>query len=53
MKIQKYIENPHFREFVSREFRNVAREATIEELAEFAFGDIKKAIETFEQENQQ
>jgi thioredoxin-related protein len=44
---QKYIDNDEFREFVSREFDAVAVEATVEEMAEFAFGSVEDAIYQF------
>ena len=43
----KYINNPEFFEFVNKEFESVAADATIEELAEFAFGSIEDAIEEY------
>jgi hypothetical protein len=43
----KYINNPEFFEFVNKEFESVAVDATIEELAEFAFGGIEEAIKQF------
>ena len=45
---KKIIDNEEFREFLSREFDKVAVGATIEELAEFAFGSVEEAIEAFE-----
>ena len=50
MEVKKYIEDPLFKEFILREFRNIAKEATIEELAEFAFGDMNTAIKAFNKE---
>ena len=46
-----YSENPKLLEFISREFDKVAVSATLEELAEFAFGSIKEAIDAFECKN--
>lgn len=37
-----------FFSFVSKEFDEVAGEATLEELAEFAFGSLDEAKEAFE-----
>jgi hypothetical protein len=45
----KYDENPEFLEFLTREFDTTATSATIEELAEFAFGSLAAAVETFEE----
>ena len=45
---EQYENNPDFREFLNREFDKTAIHATIEELAEFAFGGIDAAIETYE-----
>ena len=44
-----YENNPDFLEFLNREFDKTAVDATIEELAEFAFGSMEKAIESFNQ----
>jgi len=43
----KYDENPEFLEFLTREFDATATNATIEEQAEFAFGDIEAAITAY------
>jgi hypothetical protein len=45
----KYDENPEFLEFLTREFDATANSATIEELAEFAFGSIDHALKGFEE----
>ena len=45
----KYDENPEFLEFLTREFDRTATSATIEELAEFAFGSIDDALNVFEE----
>lgn len=45
----KYDENPEFLEFLNREFNQAATNATIEELAKFAFGSIDDAVKTFEE----
>lgn len=39
-----------FQEFLNREFDNTATNATMEELAEFAFGTIEDAIAAFEEQ---
>jgi len=46
---QEYIEDPNFLEFLGREFDKVAVNATVEELAEFAFGGVDEALEAFEE----
>lgn len=43
----EYFDNPAFHEFLDREFDLTAREATVEELAEFAFGSMDAAVEAF------
>jgi len=48
-KAEQYENNPEFREFLNREFDRTAVDATIEELADFAFGSIEAAIEANEQ----
>jgi hypothetical protein len=45
----KYDENPEFLEFLTREFDATSNSATIEELAEFAFGSIDDAVKSFEE----
>jgi hypothetical protein len=50
-KIKKYCDNPEFCDFVFQEFESTASNSTIEELAEFAFGDIQEAIKGFEERN--
>ena len=45
----QYENNPEFLEFLNREFDKTAVDATIEELAEFAFGGIEETIEAFNQ----
>ena len=49
LKVQQYENNPDFLEFLNREFDHTAVDATVEELAEFAFGSIDTAVEAFEQ----
>jgi len=46
---KRYENNPKFLEFLNREFDKTAVDATIEELAEFAFGSIEETIEAFNQ----
>jgi hypothetical protein len=50
---KKYDENSEFLEFLTREFDTTATSATIEELAEFAFGSLATAVETFEESKRQ
>ena len=47
--VQKYADDPDFQEFLNREFDHTAVHATMGELAEFAFGSMKEAIEAFEE----
>jgi hypothetical protein len=49
----KYDENPEFLEFLTREFDATASSATVEELAEFAFGSIDDALNAFEESKKQ
>jgi hypothetical protein len=51
-KSKKYENNPDFLEFLNREFDKTAIDATIEEIAEFAFGSMEKAIESFNQQRE-
>jgi hypothetical protein len=44
----KYIKNERFLEFLNREFDLTAREAMVEELADFAFSGMEEAIKEFE-----
>ncbi len=48
-KSEQYENNPEFLEFVNREFDRTAVDATIEELAEFAFGGFDEAVKAFEE----
>lgn len=48
-KAKEYENNPEFLEFVNREFDRTAVDATIEELAEFAFGGFDEAVKAFEE----
>jgi hypothetical protein len=51
--LMKYDENPEFLEFLTREFDATASSATVEELAEFAFGSIDDALNAFEESKKQ
>ncbi|MFH1370394.1 MAG: hypothetical protein ABII09_03805 [Planctomycetota bacterium] len=51
--LMKYDENPEFLEFLTREFDTTADSATIEELAEFAFGSLGTAVEAFKKSKKQ
>lgn len=46
---EQYENNPDLLEFLNREFDKTAVDATIKELAEFAFGSVDTAVEAFEQ----
>lgn len=48
-KVQQYENNPDFQEFLNRGFDHTAVYATMEELAEFAFGSLDAAIQAFEE----
>ena len=48
---EKILDDPDFFYFVNNEFENTAVHATIEELAEFAFGSIEEAIDEFNNRN--
>ncbi len=48
-KVGQYENNPDFLEFINREFDRIAVDATIEELAEFAFGGFDEAVKAFEE----
>ena len=45
----KIIESPKFFEFLNREFEKTATQATIEELAGFAFGNLEEAIKAYKE----
>ena len=47
-KGKRYEDDADFLEFLGREFDCTAVDATVEELAEFAFGGIEEAIEAYE-----
>lgn len=49
---QQYANTPDFQEFLNREFAHTAVGATMEELAEFAFGSVEEAIEAYEKHRQ-
>ena len=46
---EQYQNNADFLEFLSREFDKTTGHATIEELAEFAFGSLDAAIEAYQE----
>ena len=46
---QQVTRDPAFLEFLNREFDRTVPHATVEELAEFAFGGVEAAIDAFEQ----
>lgn len=48
-RAEKYIDDPDFKEFLNREFERTAAHATVEELAEFAFGSFDEAVKAFEE----
>ena len=45
---EEYADDPDFQEFLNREFDHTAVGATMEEIAEFAFGSVEEAIEAYE-----
>jgi hypothetical protein len=45
----KYADNPEFQEFLSRGFDKTAICASMDELAEFAFGGFDEAVKAFEE----
>ena len=47
---ERYVKNPDFQELLNREFDRATIAATMEELAEFAFGSIEDAIDIFEKQ---
>ena len=51
-KGKRYEDDAEFLEFLNRGFDHTAVDATMEELAEFAFGGIEKAIEAFEEQKE-
>ncbi len=48
-KAQEYVDNREFLEFLNGEFDKTAVHATVEELAEFAFGGLNEAVKAFEE----
>ncbi len=48
-KEEQYETNSEFLEFLNREFNKTAVDATMEELAEFAFGGFDEAVKAFEE----
>ena len=49
IKAEEYVGNRGFLEFLNREFDKTAVDATVEELAEFAFGGFDEAVKAFEE----
>ncbi len=47
--LKNYLENEDFFHFVAQEFKDVSRHATLEELAEFSFGSVQKAVKAFKE----
>ena len=47
--MEEYVDNFDFLEFLNREFDKTAVDATIEELAEFAFGSMELSIKAFKE----
>jgi len=46
----QYVDDAHFIEWLSSCFDETTQHATLEELAEFAFGDVKTAIAAYNEE---
>ena len=51
-KSEQYENNPEFLEFLNREFDKTIVHATVEELAEFAFGSFDEAVKAFEEQKE-
>jgi len=51
-KGKRYEDDAEFLEFLGREFDHTAVDATVDELAEFAFGGMEEAIEAFEEQKE-
>ncbi len=49
---EKYVNDPEFQEFLNREFNKTAVDATMEELAGFAFGGLDEAVKAFEEQKE-
>jgi len=47
----KYVSDSEFQEFLNREFDKTVSNATMEELAEFAFGSVEVAISAYKNDN--
>ena len=47
---EQYETNADFLEFLNRAFQSTTQYATIEELAEFAFGSMEDAVEAFKRD---
>jgi len=45
----KYADDPEFQEFLNAEFNKTAVCASMDELAEFAFGSFDEAVKAFEE----
>ena len=48
-KTENYADNQEFQEFLNREFDKTAVYASMEELAEFAFGSYEEALKAFKE----
>jgi hypothetical protein len=47
----KHVNDSEFQEFLNREFDKAISNATMEELAEFAFGSVQAAISAYKNNN--
>jgi hypothetical protein len=47
-RTKQYETNSEFLEFLNNEFEKTTVSATVEELAEFAFGSLQEAVKAFE-----
>ncbi len=47
MKKEEILNDPEFHKFVLREFEDTIQHALVEDLAVFAFGNIKEALKAF------
>jgi len=50
--MKQYETNTEFQEFLNREFNKTVIHASMDELAEFAFGSMELAIKAFEERGQ-
>ena len=48
LRLKEYENNDQFLEFLNTEFDHTAAHATVEELAKFAFGSLRAAIEAYQ-----